>query len=141
MCPVREGDFQGPFQFGEWLKVDMSKGRMNLRRKPGIVYANRAQGKQDKEETREHMMESLEEEGRENITLDKGKAVGQSLARARTVKRTLKGKNEVCNPFTAKKSRTVSNTIGDEDECSEATSPIKNSAQTVEAGSQPRRDQ
>ncbi|KAK8530671.1 hypothetical protein V6N12_013176 [Hibiscus sabdariffa] len=128
-------------EFGEWLKVDMSKGRMNVRRKPGIVYASRAQGKQDKEETREHMMESLEEEGRENFNLDKGKAVGQSLARSRTVKRTLKGKNEVCNPFTAKKSRTVSNAIGDEDECSEATSPIKNSAQTVEAGSQPRRDQ
>ncbi|KAK8977423.1 hypothetical protein V6N11_049552 [Hibiscus sabdariffa] len=135
------GDFQGPFQFGEWIKVDMSKGRMNVRRKPGIVYASRAQGKQDKEETREHMMESLEEEGRENFNLDKGKAVGQSLARSRTVKRTLKGKNEVCNPFTAKKSRTVNNAIGDEDECSEATSPIKNSAQTVEAGSQPRRDQ
>ncbi|KAK8495721.1 hypothetical protein V6N13_022790 [Hibiscus sabdariffa] len=128
-------------EFGEWIKVDMSKGRMNVRRKPGIVYASRAQGKQDKEETREHMMESLEEEGRENFNLDKGKAVGQSLARSRTVKRTLKGKNEVCNPFTAKKSRTVNNAIGDEDECSEATSPIKNSAQTVEAGSQPRRDQ
>ncbi|KAK8557896.1 hypothetical protein V6N12_010119 [Hibiscus sabdariffa] len=41
----------------------------------------------------------------------------------------------------AKKSRMVSNTIGDEDEFSEATSPIKSSAQTVEAGSQPRRDQ
>ncbi|KAK8616756.1 hypothetical protein V6N13_116726 [Hibiscus sabdariffa] len=86
-------------------------------------------------------MESLGEEGRETINLDKGKAVGQSMTRSRTVKRTLKGKNEVCNPFIAKKSRTVSNTIGDEDEFSEATSPIKSSAQTVEAGSQPRRDQ
>ncbi|KAK8616681.1 hypothetical protein V6N13_116651 [Hibiscus sabdariffa] len=128
-------------EFGEWLKVDMSKGRMNLRRKPGIVYASKDQGKQDKEETRENMMESLGEEGRETINLDKGKAVGQSMTRSRTVKRTLKGKNEVCNPFIAKKSRTVSNTIGDEDEFSEATSPIKSSAQTVEAGSQPRRDQ
>ncbi|KAK8493241.1 hypothetical protein V6N13_116788 [Hibiscus sabdariffa] len=128
-------------EFGEWLKVDMSKGRMNLRRKPGIVYASRDQGKQDKEETRENTMESLGEEGRENINLDKGKAVGQSMTRPRTMKMTLKGKNEVCNPFTAKKSRTVSNTIGDEDEFSEATSPIKSSAQTVEAGSQPRRDQ
>ncbi|KAK8634870.1 hypothetical protein V6N13_022750 [Hibiscus sabdariffa] len=106
----------------------------------GIVYASRDQGKQDKEETRENTMESLGEEGRENINLDKGKAVGQSMTRPRQVKRTLKGKNEVCNPFTAKKSRTVSNTIGDEDEFSEATSPIKSSAQTVEAGSQPRRD-
>ncbi|KAK8557893.1 hypothetical protein V6N13_008686 [Hibiscus sabdariffa] len=78
-------------------------------------------------------MESLGEEGRETINLDKGKAVGQSMTRSRTVKRTLKGKNEVCNPFTAKKSN--------EDEFSEATSPIKSSAQTVEAGSQPRRDQ
>ncbi|KAK8616729.1 hypothetical protein V6N13_116699 [Hibiscus sabdariffa] len=47
-------------EFGEWLKVDMNKGRMNVRRKPGIVYASRAQGKQDKEETREHTIESLE---------------------------------------------------------------------------------
>ncbi|KAK8494583.1 hypothetical protein V6N12_018870 [Hibiscus sabdariffa] len=128
-------------EFGEWLKVDMSKGRMNLRKKPGIVYASRDQGKQDKEEMRENTMESLAEEGRENINLNKGKDVGQLMTRPRQVKRTLKGKNEVCNPFTAKKSRTVSNTIGDEDEFSEATSPIKSSAQTVEAGSQPRRDQ
>ncbi|KAK8480152.1 hypothetical protein V6N13_121635 [Hibiscus sabdariffa] len=141
MCHERAIEFQGPFQFGEWLKVDLSKGRQNLRRKPRIVYANGQQGKQRKEETGEHGINSVEELERQNLQVDKGKDIGPSIARSKTVKRTLRGKNEVCSPFAAKKSRTLSNVLGDEDEISEASSPIKISMQTVEAGCQPRRDQ
>ncbi|KAK8516804.1 hypothetical protein V6N11_007565 [Hibiscus sabdariffa] len=128
-------------EFGEWLKVDLSKGRQNLRKKPGIVYANGKQELSRKEETGEHGMDSVKELERKSLQIERGKEVGPSVARSRIVKRSLKGKNEVCNPISAKKSKTFSNVVRDEDEISEASSPVKFSAQTVEAGSQPRRDQ
>ncbi|KAK8523679.1 hypothetical protein V6N13_057287 [Hibiscus sabdariffa] len=128
-------EFQGPFQFGEWVKVDLSKGRQNLRKKTGIIYANGKQELSRKEETGEHGMDSVEELERKSLQIERGKEVGPSVARSRTVKRSLKGKNEVCNPISAKKSKTFSNVVGDEDEISEASSPVKFSAQTVEAGS------
>ncbi|KAK9032011.1 hypothetical protein V6N11_056296 [Hibiscus sabdariffa] len=96
-------------------------------------------GKERKEGSGDHMLEGQNEEGRILQQKGKDKMVGTS-AKMRTMKRTLKGKNEVCNPIAAKKSRTTSNLLGEEDACSEATSPIKNSAPTVEAGSQPRRE-
>ncbi|KAK9031990.1 hypothetical protein V6N11_056275 [Hibiscus sabdariffa] len=141
LCHERVTEFQGPFQFGDWLKVDLSKGRQSLRKKPGIVYANEKQGRNRKEETGEHGMDPVEELERQSLQLEKGKEAGPSIARSKTVKRTWKGKNEVCNPISAKISRTLSNIVGDEDEISEASSLVKFSAQTVEAGSQPRRDQ
>ncbi|KAK8605168.1 hypothetical protein V6N13_082620 [Hibiscus sabdariffa] len=134
-------DFQGPFQFGEWLKVDLRKSKLSLRRKPSIVYADKEQGKTVKEGMADYNMGLHEEKGRGIIQTDKGKLTSTSNVRLRTVKRTLKGKNEVCYPIAPEKSKTTGNFIGNEDEISEATSPIKISVPTVEAGSQPRRDQ
>ncbi|KAK8616869.1 hypothetical protein V6N13_116839 [Hibiscus sabdariffa] len=71
---------------------------------------------------------------------DKGKVGGSSGQKTRIVKRTLQGKNEVCNPIAAKRNRTtVSNQGCEEDEISEASSPVKLNT-TVEAASQPRRE-
>ncbi|KAK8523683.1 hypothetical protein V6N12_013768 [Hibiscus sabdariffa] len=135
----RPVEFQGPFQFGEWLKVDLGKERQTARRKLGIVYADRKFERERKEGSGDHMLEGQTEEGRILQQKGKDKMVGTST-KMRTMKRTLKCKNEVCNPVAAKKSRTTSNLFGEEDACSEATSPLKNSAPTVEAGSQPRRE-
>ncbi|KAK8557835.1 hypothetical protein V6N12_010059 [Hibiscus sabdariffa] len=133
-------DFQGPFQFGEWLKVELAKGQGNLRKKPGIVYANREQGQLAREGNGEWLTGSQEEETTPLRQRDKGKTTGTLSSVPRTAKRILRGKNEVCNPIAPKKSKTVSLLGRDEDEISEATSPIKLSAPTVEAGSQPRRE-
>ncbi|KAK8590418.1 hypothetical protein V6N13_057311 [Hibiscus sabdariffa] len=139
LCVERPVEFQGPFQFGEWLKVDLGKERQTARRKLGIVYADRKFERERKEGSGDHMLEGQTEEGRILQQKGKDKMVGTST-KMRTMKRTLKCKNEVCNPVAAKKSRTTSNLFGEEDACSEATSPLKNSAPTVEAGSQPRRE-
>ncbi|KAK9031495.1 hypothetical protein V6N11_032871 [Hibiscus sabdariffa] len=88
----------------------------------------------------EHTLESQEEEGRGGAQEGRWKMPSTSTVRPRAVKRTLKGKNEVCHPITSKKRKTVNTTLGEEDEFSKATSPIKLSAQMVEAGSQPRRE-
>ncbi|KAK9009201.1 hypothetical protein V6N11_035746 [Hibiscus sabdariffa] len=112
LCHERAPEFQGPFQFGEWLKVDLSKGRQNLRKKPGIVYANGKQELSRKEETGEHGMDSVEELEKKTLQIERGKEVGPSVARSRTVMRSLKGKNEVCNPISAKTSKTFSNVVG-----------------------------
>ncbi|KAK8660438.1 hypothetical protein V6N13_051364 [Hibiscus sabdariffa] len=85
-------EFQGPFQFGEWLKVDLSKGRQNLRKKPGIVYANGKHELNRKEETGEHGMDSVEELGRQSLQMERGKEAGPSIARSKTMKWTLKRK-------------------------------------------------
>ncbi|KAK8616666.1 hypothetical protein V6N13_116636 [Hibiscus sabdariffa] len=82
----------------------------------------------------------VEVKGQMSQQVDKGKMFGHAASRLRSVKRTLKGKNEVCNPIAAKKSKTMSNLAGDEDEISEATSPIKLTASTVEVGTQPLRE-
>ncbi|KAK8684344.1 hypothetical protein V6N13_040374 [Hibiscus sabdariffa] len=92
--------------------VDLSKGRQNLRKKPGIVYANGKQELSRKEETGEHGMDSVEELEKKTLQIERGKEVGPSVARSRTVMRSLKGKNEVCNPISAKTSKTFSNVVG-----------------------------
>ncbi|KAK8555354.1 hypothetical protein V6N12_009502 [Hibiscus sabdariffa] len=130
----------GPFQFGEWLKVDLAKGQGTLRKKQGIVYANRDQGLLNPEGSGEHLIGSQEVETCSSKQRDRGKSTGIMSSVPRAVKRTLKGKNEVCNPIAPKKSKTVSVIGRDEDEFSEASSPIKFSAPTVEAGCQPRRE-
>ncbi|KAK8612611.1 hypothetical protein V6N13_092722 [Hibiscus sabdariffa] len=113
---------------------------MNLRRKQGFVYSNKEQGKQSKAGSGEQTMDSQDDEGRMLGQVDKGKVIGTTSSRLRPVKRTLKGKNDVCNLIVSKKSKMTSNVVGDEDEISESTSPIKIFAPMVEAGSQPRRE-
>ncbi|KAL4295983.1 hypothetical protein GQ457_12G013380 [Hibiscus cannabinus] len=113
LCVDRPVEFQGPFQFGDWLKVDLGKERQHARRKLGIVYADRKSEREGKEGSGDHLIESQTEEGRSLQLKGKGKLVGTST-KMRAVKRTLKGKNEVCNPIASKKSRTTNNNlIGD----------------------------
>ncbi|KAK8610888.1 hypothetical protein V6N13_082044 [Hibiscus sabdariffa] len=140
VCAEKPVDFQGPFQFGEWLKVDLAKGQGTLRRKQGIVYANRDKGQSNPEGSGEHLLGSQEVETVSLKQRDRGKSTGIMSSFPRAVKRTLKGKNEVCNPIAPKQSKTVSVIGRDEDEFSEASSPIKFSAPTMEAGCQPRRE-
>ncbi|KAL4352140.1 hypothetical protein GQ457_06G002640 [Hibiscus cannabinus] len=118
ICPERPGEYQGPFQFGDWLRVDLGKNRVSLRKKPGIVYAERTPGIKIREGEGERVAGS-QEEGDETLEMqnEKGKMVSNTTSRLRSVKRSLKGKNEVCHPISFKKSR-VSSVAGEaEDEC------------------------
>ncbi|KAK8572927.1 hypothetical protein V6N12_028967 [Hibiscus sabdariffa] len=129
--------FEGPFQYGDWLKVDM--GQPLQRKKLGIVYMNprRTVGLTGGEEgsTEERSMGI----GKGTVQKDRGRTGVSGGSWFRTGKRVLQGKNEVCNPIAMKKSRQSLSCQGcDEDEVSEATSPIKN-IPTVEATGQPRR--
>ncbi|KAL4296489.1 hypothetical protein GQ457_12G013640 [Hibiscus cannabinus] len=72
ICPERPGDFQGPFQFGDWLRVDLGKNRLNLRKKPGIVYAERTSGIKIREGEGERVAGS-QEEGEETMDVQNGK--------------------------------------------------------------------
>ncbi|KAK8508400.1 hypothetical protein V6N13_105195 [Hibiscus sabdariffa] len=85
-------------------------------------------------------MDSQAKEDQVMHQMDKGKVTETSGSQSQMVKRVLKGKNEVCNPIASKRSKTVSNIVGDEDEISEATLPITISATSVKAKSQPRRE-
>ncbi|KAK8634853.1 hypothetical protein V6N13_022733 [Hibiscus sabdariffa] len=134
-----EGMFE-PLEGSEKWVVDLAKGQGTLRRKQGIVYANREQGQSNPEGSGEHLLSSQEVETFSLKQRDRGKSTGIMSSVPRAVKRTLKGKNEVCNPIAPKKSKTVSVIGRDEDEFSEASSPIKFSAPTLEAGCQPRRE-
>ncbi|KAL4369328.1 hypothetical protein GQ457_05G021480 [Hibiscus cannabinus] len=82
--PRKTSDFQGPFQFGEWLKVDLSQGRQNVRRKPGIVYVDSGNRNLRMEQSEEHSMAQpgeLQEEGRcLSIGMDKGKTTGPATS-------------------------------------------------------------
>ncbi|KAK8973020.1 hypothetical protein V6N11_047023 [Hibiscus sabdariffa] len=93
LCVERPVEFQGPFQFGEWLKVDLGKERQTARRKLGIVYADRKFERERKEGSGDHMLEGQTEEGRILQQKGKDKMVGTST-KMRTMKRTLKCKNE-----------------------------------------------
>ncbi|KAK8705592.1 hypothetical protein V6N13_049190 [Hibiscus sabdariffa] len=136
----RPTDFKGPFQFGEWLKVDLGKGKLSLRRKPVIVYAGNEPERSLREGSGEQSLASQGREHRSGTQMEKVKGTGSSSSRLRTSKRSLMGRNEVCNPIAPKKSRTVNITVGEDDVILEATSPIKIYIPKVEAGSQPRRE-
>ncbi|KAK8670428.1 hypothetical protein V6N13_037046 [Hibiscus sabdariffa] len=134
----RPDGFEGPFQYGDWLKVDM--GQPLRRKKLGIVYKNprRTVGLTEGGEgsTEERSMGI----GKGTVQKDRGRTGVSGGLRFRTSKRMLQGKNEVCNPIAMKKSRQSLSCQGcDEDEVSEATSPIK-IIPTVEAAGQPRRE-
>ncbi|KAK8582563.1 hypothetical protein V6N13_069337 [Hibiscus sabdariffa] len=68
-------------------------GRQNLKRKPGIVYADREQRTSKKEHSGEHSLEhsldSQEEERRLRHEMERGKLGGPATSRQRFVKRTL----------------------------------------------------
>ncbi|KAK8660422.1 hypothetical protein V6N13_051348 [Hibiscus sabdariffa] len=112
------GEFQGPFQFGDWLRVDLGKNKLNLRKKPGIVYAGKAPEAKSKEGEGQRIVGSQgeEEEALETQT-GKGKMVSNTSSKLRSSKRSLRGKNEVCHPIAFKKSRTLNYAGGIEDEC------------------------
>ncbi|KAK8660435.1 hypothetical protein V6N13_051361 [Hibiscus sabdariffa] len=131
----KRGEFQGPFQFGDWLRVDLGKNRLNLRKKPGVVYAGKVLEAKSREWEGERTVGSQgeEEEALETQT-GKGKMVSNTSSKLHSTKRSLKGKNEVCHPLGFKKSRTLKIAGGIDDECSEATSPVKLPVPTVEAG-------
>ncbi|KAK8640920.1 hypothetical protein V6N13_008672 [Hibiscus sabdariffa] len=138
LCSTRPDGFEGPFQYGDWLKVDM--GQPLQRKKPGIVYKNprRTVGLTEGGEgsTEERSMGI----GKGTVQKDRGRTGVSGGSRFRAGKRMLQGKNEVCNPIAMKKSRQSLSCQGcDEDEVSEATSPIK-IIPTVEAAGQPRRE-
>ncbi|KAK8501218.1 hypothetical protein V6N11_068998 [Hibiscus sabdariffa] len=130
--------YEGPFQYGEWLKVDLGQQGL-VRRRPGIVYKEQREKGMGLETVEENHETRAGGSERNLVQLGRGKVVTGSTARNRTVKRSLQGKNEVCNPFTAKRSKPSTSQGGVEDEKSEATSPNK-SFPTVEAAGQPHRE-
>ncbi|KAK8640956.1 hypothetical protein V6N13_008708 [Hibiscus sabdariffa] len=138
LCSTRPDGFEGPFQYGDWLKVDM--GQPLQRKKLGIVYKNPrrtfglTEGGEGSSEERSMGI------GKGTVQKDRGRTGVSGGSRFRTGKRMLQGKNEVCNPIAMKKSRQSLSCQGcDEDEVSKATSPIK-IIPTVEAAGQPRRE-
>ncbi|KAL4319473.1 hypothetical protein GQ457_18G011570 [Hibiscus cannabinus] len=97
ICPERPEAFHGPFQYGDWLRVDLGKNRLNLRKKPRIVYAGKAPEVKPKEGEGERMVGSQEEEEEEEVVetqTGKGKMISNTSSRLRSAKRSLKGKNE-----------------------------------------------
>ncbi|KAK8640531.1 hypothetical protein V6N13_008284 [Hibiscus sabdariffa] len=102
--PHRPEEFEGPFQYGEWLKVDMgSQGAP--KKKLGIVYkgvTGKTEALMSKEGGAENRMQEI---GKETTQNDRGKMAMSGGSRIRGAKRSLQGKNEVCNPFTTKRSR------------------------------------
>ncbi|KAK8557900.1 hypothetical protein V6N13_008700 [Hibiscus sabdariffa] len=132
--------FDGPFQFEDWLKVELGQQKVQ-KKKLGIVYKNPRVANEIEEAGEGSSAERLTDAGKGLFQRDKGRTGGISGQRARIVKRTLQGKNEVCNPIAAKRNRvTVSYQGCEDDEVSEATSPVKINP-TVEAASQPCREQ
>ncbi|KAK8684360.1 hypothetical protein V6N13_040390 [Hibiscus sabdariffa] len=115
-------------------------GQQNAqRRRKGIVFKER-KGQTtvgNKEQSAENQgMIGSQELNRQ----DKGKIAISGGSRIRGAKRTLQGKNEVSNPLTVKRTMQGSLYVGtEEDEVSEATSPIKHLL-AVEAARQPRRE-
>ncbi|KAK8660400.1 hypothetical protein V6N13_051326 [Hibiscus sabdariffa] len=134
----RPEGFEGPFQFGDWLRFDMEKP-VTQRRRQGIVFKDGRN--QVVMGNREHSAETRSlEDGKVQNRQDKGKVVISGGSRYRGAKRTLQGKNEVSHPLTVKRSKQGSMHVGlEEDEVSEATSPMKH-LPTVEAAGQPRRE-
>ncbi|KAK8670614.1 hypothetical protein V6N13_037232 [Hibiscus sabdariffa] len=138
LCSTRPDGFEGPFQYGDWMKVDM--GQPLQRKKLGMVYKDPRWTVEltggEEGSTEERTMGI----GKGTVQKDRGRTGVSGGSRFRTGKRVLQGKNEVCNPIAMKKSRQSLSCQGcDEDEVSEATSPIKN-IPTVEAAGQPRRE-
>ncbi|KAL4295344.1 hypothetical protein GQ457_12G013630 [Hibiscus cannabinus] len=130
MCPDKQEGFKGPFQFGDWLKVDLGKNKLNARRKPGIVYAGQTLQTKPLEGEGERLIDSQEEEDPQQ---GKGKTISNTNTRLRPAKRSLKGKNEVCHPIAFKKSRTANSVGGVEEEGVETSSPNIQTEPTVEA--------
>ncbi|KAK8534609.1 hypothetical protein V6N12_057253 [Hibiscus sabdariffa] len=130
--------YEGPFQYGEWLKVDMGQQGL-VRRRPGIVYKEQRESGMGLEVVEENVKTRAGGAERICVQLERGKTVTGGTTRNRAVKRSLQGKNEVCNPFTTKRSKPCTSQGGVEDEQSEATSPNK-SIPMVEAAGQPRRE-
>ncbi|KAK8985070.1 hypothetical protein V6N11_076762 [Hibiscus sabdariffa] len=110
------------------------------KKKLGIVYKS-PRGITEREEPGDGSSDERSMEiGKGMNQRDKGKVGGSSSHRTRMVKRTLQGKNEVCNPIAAKRNRTTVSIQGcEDDEISKASSPVKINP-TVEAASQPRRE-
>ncbi|KAK8616999.1 hypothetical protein V6N13_116969 [Hibiscus sabdariffa] len=120
---------------------DTDMGRQGApKKKLGIVYkgvTGKTEALMSKEGGAENRMQEI---GKETTRNDRGKMEMSGGSRIRGAKRSLQGKNEVCNPFTTKRSRQGFTSGGaEEDEVSEVTSPIKN-IPAVEAASQPRRE-
>ncbi|KAL4296847.1 hypothetical protein GQ457_12G013350 [Hibiscus cannabinus] len=130
MCPDKQEGFKGPFQFGDWLKVDLGKNKLNARRKPGIVYAGQTLQTKPLEGEGERLIDSQEEEDPQQ---GKGKTISNTNTRLRPAKRSLKGKNEVCHPIAFKKSRTANSVGGVEEKGVETSSPNIQTEPTVEA--------
>ncbi|KAK8523682.1 hypothetical protein V6N13_057289 [Hibiscus sabdariffa] len=109
------------------------------RRRQGIVFK---EGKnQAMLGSSEHSAETRSlEDGKVLNRQGKGKVVFCGGSKFRGAKRTLQGKNEVSHPLTVKRSKQGSMHAGfEEDEVSEATSPMKQ-LPMVKAASQPRRE-
>ncbi|KAK8511806.1 hypothetical protein V6N13_029397 [Hibiscus sabdariffa] len=139
LCPTRLDGLEGPFQYGEWLKVDMGEQRAE-KKKLGIVYKHPRQVAGMTEEGQSSNEEQLADKGMGMVQREKGKQTGARGLRFRNTKRTLQGKNEVCNQISSKMPKKSASFQGcEEDEASKATSPKKINP-TVEAASQPRRE-
>ncbi|KAK8478144.1 hypothetical protein V6N11_063381 [Hibiscus sabdariffa] len=107
--------FEGPFQYGDWMKVDM--GQPLQRKKLGMVYKDPRWTVEltggEEGSTEERTMGI----GKGTVQKDRGRTGVSGGSRFRTGKRVLQGKNEVCNPIAMKKSRQSLSCQGcDEDE-------------------------
>ncbi|KAK8503542.1 hypothetical protein V6N12_000612 [Hibiscus sabdariffa] len=131
---------EGPYQFGEWLRVPLAKKKNAVLggRKQGIVYTAKGMGEKESSHGRGKNMGILYQT--EGNGEGRGKQLQHAQLRPRGPKRVLQGKFEVCTPVGPKKARSASNSQGTEVEGGlEVVSPLKTSI-TVEAAMQPRRE-
>ncbi|KAK9031999.1 hypothetical protein V6N11_056284 [Hibiscus sabdariffa] len=139
-CVSKLAGEEGPFQFGEWLRVPLVKKKSSFQsgKKQGIVYIVRRMGESGSSSRRGKnlgMMHQIDDNGE-----GRGQQLNFAQLRPRGPKRVLQGKYEVCTPVGPKKARSASSSQGIEVEgCSEVVSPLKISI-TVEAAGQPHRE-
>ncbi|KAL4296615.1 hypothetical protein GQ457_12G008920 [Hibiscus cannabinus] len=135
-CLNKPVDAEGPYQFGEWLRVPLIRKRNGFQgvRRQGIVYTDREMGGVGRGKQPEGNMQAGPRGG------DRGHQGNVAHIRPRGPKRVLQGKYEVCTLVGSKKAHSTSSSLVIEDDGNlEVVSPLKTTS-TVEAVEQPRRE-
>ncbi|KAK8635127.1 hypothetical protein V6N13_023004 [Hibiscus sabdariffa] len=135
-CLNKPVDAEGPYQFGEWLRVPLIRKRNGFQgvRRQSIVYTNREMGGVGRGKQSGGNMQAGPRGG------GRGQQGNVTHIRPRGPKRVLQGKYEVCTPVGSKKARFASSSLVIEDDGNlEVVSPLKTTSM-VEAVEQPRRE-
>ncbi|GMJ04853.1 hypothetical protein HRI_004154500 [Hibiscus trionum] len=142
LCPILPENWKTQqLQFGDWLRVTFKTRQVAQDTKEiGLIHfpndgSKASSSKKINEVVEENAMAT-------SFTSQKGKNATMSATKNKSAKRVLQGKYEVSNPVGPKKTRSMSATVSNAVEVGvEALSPMKTSDPTVEADTQPRREQ